>query len=227
MRGKRVCLLDLDLRAPSLCSTFKSDKAYWVNDYLNKSCEIDKVLTECGPKDVSKGRLSVGLANPSTEAIREMASKDRKWELKAMGQLLSLKKSLIHDMDVDYVILDTSPGLQYSSINAIVTADVVLVVMSIEKSDVMGTNRMIRELYELFEKKTGIIVNKVPNESLPSKTWKSRLGNLETNRLPLIGAVPCSCDVLKAKGEYIFASEKTDHPFMNTLRRIATRIEHF
>jgi len=57
-------------------------------------------------------------------------------------------------MHFDYVILDTSPGLQYSSINAIVSADVVLVVTSVDKSDVEGTQRMIHGLYELFEKKT-------------------------------------------------------------------------
>lgn len=227
MSGKRVCLLDLDLRAPSLCSIFKSDKAYWVNDYLNRSCEIDRVLVKYAPKGLTKGELFVGLANPSVEAIREISSKDREWELKALGRLLSLKTALLTDMHLDYLILDTSPGLQYSSINALVTADVVLVVMTMEESDVEGTNRMICELYELFEKKTGIIVNKIPNESLPLKTWKGRFRNLETDQLPIIGAVPCSCDVLKAAGQYIFASEKTDHPFMNTLRRIAKEIEYF
>jgi septum site-determining protein MinD len=79
--------------------------------------------------------LVVGLADPSTEAIREMTAKDRKWEMEALGRLLSLKEQL-NDMNFDYVICDSSPGLQYSSINAIVAADVVLVVTSIDRSDV-------------------------------------------------------------------------------------------
>jgi len=226
-RGKRVCLLDLDFRAPSLCSIFKSDKKYWVNDYLNSVCEINGVLTDCSPKYITKGRLFVGLANPSTLAIREMSSKDRKWEMRALGLLLSLKTSLLNDVHFDYVILDTSPGLQYSSVNAIVSADFVLVVTSVDKSDVEGTQRMIRDLYELFEKKTGIIINKVPSEFLSSKTWKRNPIKLETHQLPIIGAVPCSCDVLRAGGKYLFAFEKTDHPFTKTLQRIATKIEHF
>ena len=138
-KGKKVCLLDLDLRAPSLNSTFKSDKKYWLNDYLNRACEIDSVITDCTPRYIKEGQLFVGLANPSTVAIREMSSKDRKWGMEALGRLLSLKNSLTNDMNFDYVICDSSPGLQYSSINAIVAADNVLVVTSTDKSDVEGT----------------------------------------------------------------------------------------
>ncbi len=61
----------------------------------------------------------------------------------------------------DYLVFDTSPGLQYSSINAIVTADLVVVATTGDRSDVDGTRRMLDELYNLFEKKTGLVLNKV------------------------------------------------------------------
>ncbi|NIU82347.1 MAG: AAA family ATPase, partial [Candidatus Korarchaeota archaeon] len=71
-----------------------------------------------------------------------------------------LKDSFLNEMEFDYLIWDTSPGLQYSSINAIVSADVTLVVTTIDASDIEGTQRMIHELYDLFEKKTGVLMNK-------------------------------------------------------------------
>lgn len=223
IRGKRVCLLDIDLRAPSLTSAFQNHKKYWVNDYLNKICGIDNVLNDCTPNYVRKGKLFVGLANPETEAIREMTAKDRKWEMEALGRLLNLKKSLLHEMSFDYVILDSSPGLQYSSINAIVASDLVLVVTSIDKSDIQGTKRMINDLYELFEKKTGIVVNKVPEARLSGRNFKK----LETHQLPVVGLVVCSCDVLQCGGEYLFALKRPHHPVTNTLEKIATNIEKF
>jgi MinD-like ATPase involved in chromosome partitioning or flagellar assembly len=222
-KGKRVCLLDLDLRAPSLSSTFKNNNKYWVNDYLNKACKIDSILTDCTPNYIKEGRLFVGLADPSTAAIREMSSKDRKWGMKALCRLLSLKDSLLNDRGFDYVIVDSSPGLQYSSINAIVAADMVLVVTSIDKSDVDGTQRMIHDLYDLYEKKTGIIVNKVPQTILSGRTHIK----LDTHQLPIVDLVPCSCDVLRSGGEYLFAFEKTEHPVTQKLRKIAAKIEHF
>jgi MinD-like ATPase involved in chromosome partitioning or flagellar assembly len=222
-KGKRVCLLDLDLRAPSLNSAFKKNNHYWLNDYLNKACKIDNVLTDCTPNYVKDGQLFVGLADPSTVAIRDMSSKDRKWGLEALGRLLSLKNSLLNEKDFDYVICDASPGLQYSSINAIVASDMVLVVTSVDKSDVEGTQRMIHDLYDLYEKKTGIIVNKVPQTILSGKTHLK----LDTHNLPIVGLVPCSCDVLRSGGEYLFAFEKTEHPITQKLRNIAAKLEQF
>jgi septum site-determining protein MinD len=192
-----------------------------VNDYLNKACKVENILTDCTPKYIKKGQLFVGLADPSTAAIREMSAKDRKWEMEALARLLSLKEHFLKDMNFDYVICDSSPGLQYSSINAIVAADVVLVVTSIDKSDLEGTQRMIHDLYDLYEKKTGIVVNKVPETILSGKTPIK----LDTHQLPIINLVPCSCDVLRSGGEYLFAFEKTEHPVTHSLREISAKIE--
>ena len=222
--GKKVCLLDLDLRAPSIHSVFKNGTEYWVNDYLSKACKIEKVLSDCTSNDMAKGKLLVGLANPSTEAIRDMESKDRKWEMEALGRLFSLRTSLLNEMHLDYVFFDTSPGLQYSAINAIVSADIVLVVMSQDKSDVEGTRRMMRDLYELFEKKTGIILNKVPFEHFSAVTQKNNSIKLATYQLPIVGVIPCSCDILAAEGKCLFASEKPKHPFTKTLQKIAANL---
>ena len=63
-KGKKVCLLDLDLGAPSLSATFKNKRKYCVNDYLNKACKIDSVLTECTPNYIKEGQLFVGLTDP-------------------------------------------------------------------------------------------------------------------------------------------------------------------
>ena len=228
-RGKSTCLLDLDFRAPSLQAIFKvRDVEYWINDYLNGVCDIKKVLKDLSMTHVKRGRFFVGLANPSTEAIREMTAKDRKWEMKALGRLLSLKTSLINDMQFDYVIFDTSPGLQYSSINAIVSSDVALVVSGTDISDIRGTKRMIEELYELFEKKTGLIMNKVLAEVLSSKSERGELARQLMNgyNLPLVEMIPCFCDILREGGTKVFATENPEHPFIKTLDQIATSIEN-
>ena len=222
-KGNKVCLLDLDLRAPSLSSTFKNTNKYWLNDYLGKVCKIDCVLTECSFNYLKGGQLFVGLADPSTAAIRDISAKDRKWEMEALGRLLALKDHLLNDLGFDYVICDSSPGLQYSSINAIVAADMVLVVTSIDKSDVDGTQRMIHDLYQLYEKKTGIVVNKVPQTVLSGKTPIK----LDTRQLPIIELVPCSCDVLQSGGKYLFTFDDAEHPITQKLRNIATKIENF
>ena len=227
-RGRNICLFDLDFRAPSLHAAFKAEgNGYWLNDYLNGTCDVKKVLIELNPSHKESGRLFVGLANPATEAIREMSAKDRKWEMRALGRLLSLKNSLFNDVHVDHVIFDTSPGLQYSSINAIVSADVAVVVSSLDASDIKGTQRMTRELYDLFEKKTGIVINKVPAGILSTQDKKEKLLKelRAIHNIPIIDVIPCFCEVLEAGGTYIFAAERPEHPFTMILNGVATKIE--
>ena len=223
--GKKICLFDLDFRAPSLAILLKIEKTeHWLNDYLNGTCEIDKVLIDLSSKINNGGKMFVGLANPATEAIRDISAKDRKWEMHALGRLLSLRNSLLNDKGFDYLILDTGPGLQYSSINAVVAADLVVVATTFDRSDIDGTKRMLTELYDLFEKKTEIVLNKAMG--IPAKYDKeiqTKVG--DTYHVPLLGIIPCFCDVLKAEGRIIFATENPEHPFAKILDEMAATIE--
>ncbi|MDH7477664.1 MAG: MinD/ParA family protein [Candidatus Bathyarchaeota archaeon] len=227
-RGKKVCLLDLDFRAPSLSTILKIEKAEgWLNDYLNGTCGIEKVLINLSDKFQNKGEFFVGLANPATEAIREISAKDRKWEMRALGRLLALRNSLLNDKGFDYLIFDTSPGLQYSSINAIVGADLVIVATTLDRSDVDGTRRMLGELYDLFEKKTEIVLNKALFD-VSSKTKRDEVQTKiqEMYNAPLLGVIPCFCDVLRAEGNIIFVYEKPEHPLTKILDEIADKIDN-
>jgi MinD-like ATPase involved in chromosome partitioning or flagellar assembly len=95
--------------------------------------------------------------------------------------------------------------------------------MSTDKSDIEGTRRMLCDRYELFDKKIGIIINKVPKESLSLKIRNNSI-QLGTHQLPVIGVIPCSCDIAIA-GRCLFACEKLNHPFTERLREIATNLE--
>ncbi|MGD0451730.1 MAG: MinD/ParA family protein [Candidatus Bathyarchaeia archaeon] len=224
-KGKKVALFDLDFRAPSLFAILKVENSeVWFNDYLNSTAEIGNVLIDLSSR-VSGGKLYVGLANPQTEAIRDMSSKDRKWEMRALGRLLALKESLIAEQGFDYIFFDTSPGLQYSSINAIVAADFVVVATTGDRSDVDGTKRMLKELYNLFEKKTGLVMNKVLDATATSKKSEMAAKIKTAYQVPMLGFVPCFCDILRAEGNLIFVQDKPDHPFTKILAEMARKIE--
>jgi MinD-like ATPase involved in chromosome partitioning or flagellar assembly len=225
--GKKVALFDLDFRAPSLYATLNTPNGQcWLNDYLNGTCDIDRVLIDMSETIPGNGKFFIGLASPATEAIRDMSAKDRKWEMRALGRLLSLRNSLLNEKGFDYIVFDTSPGLQYSSINAIVTADFVVVATTGDRSDVDGTRRMLRELYNLFEKKTGLVINKVLDGSSLSKRQEMSKKVREIYQVPLLGLVPCFCDILRAEGGLIFCRDKPDHPFTKILSEMTQKIEH-
>ena len=68
--GKKVCLIDLDLRAPSIHSMFRSEAEYWVNDYLSKACRIEKVLSDCTGEDMVGNCLWVWRTRPPKPSAR-------------------------------------------------------------------------------------------------------------------------------------------------------------
>ena len=74
--GKKVALFDLDFRAPSLFSILKAENVEcWLNDYLNNTCEAEKILVDLSSRIPGNGKFFAGLANPATEAIRDMSAK--------------------------------------------------------------------------------------------------------------------------------------------------------
>ncbi|MCL5949450.1 MAG: MinD/ParA family protein [Candidatus Bathyarchaeota archaeon] len=224
--GKKVCVFDLDFRAPSLFAILKTPNAdHWLNDYLNNTCEISKTLVDLSSRIPGNGKFYTCLANPSTEAIRDMSSKDRKWEMRALGRLLALRETLLKDKKFDYLFFDTSPGLQYSSINAIVAADFVVVATTGDRSDVDGTKRMLAELYNLFEKKTGLVLNKVLDASATAKKTEIQNKVKADYQVPMLGMLPCFCEILRAEGNLIFIQDKPDHPFTKILSEMAKKIE--
>jgi MinD-like ATPase involved in chromosome partitioning or flagellar assembly len=196
-----------------------------MNDYLNGTCTIENILTEHKIENSSSGKLLIGLANPSIEAIRQIASKDKTWHTKALCQLLSLKSTLTKQMLFDYVFLDISPGLSYSSINAVLSADFLLIVTSLDESDLAGTRRMF-ELYTRLTKKIAVVMNKVPIEDpfSTNKGWNT--ARPELSYLPVVGSIPCFCDVLGAAGGCLFPCEKPGHPFTRKLYEISDSLEH-
>ena len=225
--GKKVCIFDLDFRAPSLVSILKAENGeYWFNDYLNNTCDINKALVDLSKRIPGNGKFFAALANPSTEAIRDMSAKDRKWEMRALGRLLALRETLLKDKKFDYLFFDTSPGLQYSSINAIVAADFVIVATTSDRSDVDGTKRMLKELYNLFEKKTGLVLNKVLDLSANAKKTEMSNKVKAAYQVPMLGMVPCFCEILRAEGNLIFVQDKPDHPFTKIMAEMARKIEN-
>jgi septum site-determining protein MinD len=225
-QGKKVAIFDLDFRAPSLFAILRCEKTqFWLNDYLNNQCEITDVLVDLSSRLSGSGKLYAGLADPSIDAMRDISTKDRRWEMRALSHLLSLKNKLIDEQKFDYIIFDTSPGLQFSSMNAIVTADFVIVTTTSDCSDVNGTKRMLSEFYKMFETKTGLVINKVLDDEARSNNVEYVKKIKVAYKVPLLGAVPCFCEVLKAEGRYIFPQDKPDHPFTGLLAEMATKIE--
>jgi MinD-like ATPase involved in chromosome partitioning or flagellar assembly len=226
-QGANVCLLDYDFRAPSLNVLFKRKPEFWLNDYLEGKCAIVDTLVDEAERFKLSGKLWVGFSNPSLESLKDIMSKDRRWEVKALTRTLAGRKEIIEKKGVDYLIFDTSPGAQYSSINALAGADLVSLVMKADEFDLEGTKELSKGVYEALGRKSGVILNKIPMEQIAASGGAEKFGKqIEADvGLPLVGMIPCMCELMAAGGKVIYTIEKPDHAFSKSVAQIAESLK--
>lgn len=241
--GRRVCLLDLDLYAPSLYAYFDKTPKVWLNDVLSGDSRIDDCLLDVSRELGLKGQLSLALSSPGKEDIYNFESRqDRKWQLAALRRFVALKDDLLSRLSYDYVLLDTSPGIHYWSINALVAADTLILMSKFMDMDIQGTRKMASNIYDAltrFGSKSFIVLNRVegsgftfrdgnpiPQYTTDEQRTRSREEGVKASvGLPVLASIPCYCDIQFNPHEFLFAFKNPSHPFSRLLQSIAGRIE--
>jgi MinD-like ATPase involved in chromosome partitioning or flagellar assembly len=224
-QNHNVCLIDFDFRAPRLSTILEeTNPQKWVNDFLNGQASLEETLVDVSDHFNTSGLLRIGLIDPALVAIRNLALKDRRWHRRLLQKLLTAKTQLTNH-GVDFLILDTSPGLVLSSVNAVATADTVIIVTTADHYDLHETQQMSIELYQAFDKPTFVVMNKVH----PSFQWNTaeynQLHKQFTARLqtPIIRIIPCFCDLLQTKIiDYVIT--QPEHLFSHEIHALATSL---
>lgn len=215
--GKNTCLIDLDLRGPSLCSMFKPKSAFWINDFLSGKCSLKDTLTDIRDEMGTEGELYLSFSNPDIEEIRNLVSKDRNWQAGALKALMNGKKELA-DKELDVVIFDTSPGVEYESINAVAASDIVVIVHNDTHACTTCTQQLISGVYSLLDKKCAIINNMHHGSNCLDVIEKERYG------APVLATIPCMCEIATRGNDEILVNTDPDHLFSRSIMAIRDKI---
>ncbi len=223
LRGYNVLLVDMDLRAPSLYYIFHEPLVkYWINDYLDGECGFEETLVDVSEKYGLRGRLTLSLANPDIEVVKDALTKTRKWEMNALKKLVKARK-LASELGFNILIYDTSPGIHYSSLNTLIASDYAILVVVPDNVDVKGALSFVREIYDTIKTKAFLIVNKVPTSNRDeakniAKTLADQL------KLPLLGAIPYYHEVVRYNGVKHMVLEVPEHPYVSDIRNIVDKM---
>jgi chromosome partitioning protein len=205
-RGYKVCLLDLDIYAPSFQIYFQREPPNGINDFLDSNAKVKDVMVDASdivnnikkldtdnknnyqppaPQGLEKtkkiGKLWIGFSSPLKKDIfkLEMADKDTKKEV--IRRFINLRERLVSEYDADYILLDTSPGMRFWSINTLAIADILLLTLKSGEFDVEGTRKVVDEIYTNFTKfgsKAFLLCNRVAGYCVPHTIRQN------TERLP-------------------------------------------
>lgn len=198
MRGNQVGLLDLDIYAPSIQTYFEIEPKRWLNNYLNSSADLSEVIIDgnqfvkmgnSNPGNYSPteksidrngGNLWLGFSNPRSEEILQLETTGTSTAREILKKLILLKEKMLTDLRLDYLIIDTSPGIRTWSINALAISDILLLTLKSGDIDSKGTRRLVEDIYDTFTRhgsKSYLLYNRVQGYCMPPKDFLGRSGN--------------------------------------------------
>ena len=239
-KGYRAFLLDLDVYAPSLQSYFNTDPKKWINDFLYDNAELKEVVLDFTPvidriggsstsnsvetkAKAKRGQLWVGFCNAKKEEIYKLeggspaTGKQDTSKIHLLRRFILLRELLISEYHADYVIIDTSPGIRYWSINALAVADTLLLTLKMGDLDIAGTRKLAEEIYGSFTKfgtKSFLLWNRVAGYCIPHNVLDDRMlysttsPSTATATLPTGSGTPTNLDHPASKSKSSLLMEK-------------------
>jgi MinD-like ATPase involved in chromosome partitioning or flagellar assembly len=128
---------------------------------------------------------------------------------------------LIDELALDYLLIDTHPGLNEETLLSIAISDELVVLMRPDRQDFQGTAVTVDVARKLGVKGLVLVLNKI----LPIVAERGFAAQVEkTYEVPVIGKLPECPELLELGSSGLFTLKFPDHPLTVAIRQVAARI---
>ena len=224
--GRRVGVIDTDIQSPGIHVLFgmdeeKIDKS--LNDYLWGNCTIEETAYNVTAR-IGKGEVVLMGSDlyliPSSIRAGEITRVLR--DGYDVGLLNDGFRALIEKLNLEYLIIDTHPGLNEETLLSIAISDLLFIILRPDQQDFQGTAVTVDVARRLDVPYLYLIINK----ALSSYDFEHLKQQVETiYDSPVATILPLSEDVAGMQSADIFCLRNPDHPFSRGFRRVAELIE--
>jgi MinD-like ATPase involved in chromosome partitioning or flagellar assembly len=217
-QGKRVGVVDTDVNSPGIHILFGMDEdqmLHSLNDYLWGKCNIKDCahdVTRNLPANIS-GKVYL---IPSSIKAGEIARILR--EGYDVGLLNDGFNDLIDDLNLDFLLIDTHPGINEETLLSVAISDILILLMRPDQQDFQGTSVTVDVARKLGVPAMFLLINKAP-ESLDFDALK-KLAE-EKYRCDVATILPHSDDMMILASSGIFSLKYPDHPFTAKYKQVA------
>jgi MinD-like ATPase involved in chromosome partitioning or flagellar assembly len=228
LAGKRVGVVDTDIQSPGIHVLFGLDEKTMgktLNDYLHGMCEIREVAFPIGENATdAPGRSKLAGKNlwliPSSIRGREISRVLREgYDVNRLNEGL---QTLIAQMELDYLFIDTHPGLNEETLLSIAISDVLLIILRPDNQDFQGTAVTVDIARSLDVTNLLLMVNKAVPERYDYKDLTDQIE--KAYGAPLTGILPLSFDIADNASRDLFSLAQPDHLWSKELRKVAQAI---
>ena len=220
-KGFRVGVVDTDIQSPGIHVLFGLDETsigHSLNEYLWGKCDISDAAHDVTPALGNDIKGAVFLI-PSSMKAGEIARVLR--EGYDVGLLNDGFQSLISELQLDVLMIDTHPGLNEETLLSISISDVLAVILRPDQQDYQGTAVTVEVARRLDVPRMMLIVNKLPSV-FDANEVKARVERIYN--CPVAGVIPHSDDMMALASGGIFTLRFPNHPVSDRIREIAAKI---
>lgn len=227
LAGKRVAMVDTDIQSPGIHVLFGLDEAKMgrtLNDFLHGKCSIREVAFNIGEKAAdSEGRAKLAGKNlwllPSSIRGREISQILR--EGYDVNRLNEGFQTIIKELQLDYLFIDTHPGLNEETLLSIAISDVLIIILRPDNQDFQGTAVTVDIARSLDVPNLILVVNK----AIPKYDFGDMKKQIQgTFNAPVAGVLPLSFDMADNASKDLFSLRYPDHEWSQALRGVAEAI---
>jgi len=222
--GARVGIVDTDIQSPGIHVPFGLDETkikYTLNDYLWGRCGIEAAAydvssvfaTRKGWFTNNRGKIYLIPSSIKTGEISRILREGYDARLLNDGF-----RQLMQRLQLDYLLIDTHPGINEETLLSVIISDVLLVILRPDKQDYQGTAVTIDVARKLEVPKMLLVVNKVL-PSLNHPALKQQIQDIY--QVPVAGVLPVCDEMFHLASSDIFAIRYPEHPWTKTISVIA------
>jgi MinD-like ATPase involved in chromosome partitioning or flagellar assembly len=220
-QGNRVCVIDTDIQSPGIHILFGLDGEEVkssLNDFLWHGRAIEEVALDVTPDDVRANSGTIFLV-PSSIKPGEITRVLR--EGYDARQLTEGLRRLLTGLRLDYLLIDTHPGLNEETLLSLVISNTLLIVMRPDQQDYEGTGITVRVAQELNVPRILLLVNKAPS-SLEPKALAQQVN--QAYGCQVVAVLPHSDEMMELGSRGLFSLTHPSHPIAEQYREIAAQL---
>jgi MinD-like ATPase involved in chromosome partitioning or flagellar assembly len=222
MQGRRVGIVDTDIQSPGIHVIFGLDENKInrsLNDYLWGRCAVEETaynITTLPQVTAQRGSIFLIPSSAKTGEITRILR-----EGYDVGLLNDGFQDLVTKLKLDYLFIDTHPGLNEETLLSIAISDVLVLILRPDRQDFQGTAVTAEVARKLNVPRMLLVVNKVlPTLAVPS--LRDQVEGLYN--APVAGVLPLSTEMLELASSGLFSLHHPHHPLTKELRKIAEQI---
>jgi septum site-determining protein MinD len=221
LEGRRVGIVDTDIQSPGIHVLFGLDESKvnrTLNDYLWGRCAVEETAYHIPLAEVAAQHGAVHLI-PSSARTGEITRILR--EGYDVGLLNDGFQDLLARLKLDYLFIDTHPGLNEETLLSIAVSDVLVLILRPDRQDFQGTAVTVEVARKLNVPRLLLVINK----ALPTVDFARLREQVEASyNAPVAGILPLTTEMLELASSGLFCLTYPHHPLTKELRKIAAQV---